>query len=750
MEKSQAMRKLVCSSFALFVLAACGGGSTSSGDISGLQAPEQVSIVDSETAGAGSLRLPAGLRAIAGSDYETDRTRFWIRDDSMQALDTINMILSSLQQTHYWEQTNAGPYRTLIEDESRGGGERGNTGKSYEEWTVDSTRASNSAPQIVSFWVSSEESMGQNIPSIIYGKLTVTEEASDGQPLGQFSLTFKNLAATEASTSTDTMFEGYLRTVARNDGQSEVEFFMSHGDVGGSLANGEYAMRERCHVIGNPQTDTGRAYAEKAFAQNNGMGTQTDNAEYQLQFNSNYVARREVSNGNALTVLDRNDYETRVFRYGLYDSTTEDRVETQSGFPVEDANGRYGWAGFQGIWFPENVSLADGQTLYRRNRQNGSTTPYTLVIAAGKLMKRTRSSITLGDLVNEELEYFSPQGGEQRVMYTGTDFVRTAIRTNGQWQPESTPVSIAGNFTNGQWCHFWSQARGSVEFTWPAALANNVTAFVWSNTTINADSPELANGNLTLNGYFHMLRANITSNQANFQNSESPYLSDATAVNSGNQTYVFNRTTMLLTLGGNPVTLANGVTITQGPGMWGLNCGPLFATALNSFNEIPNQSTSYEWSIGTNSWNQLRTLKDANDAFVQFDPPIRMTYVHDEDGSPFDGRTFFLEFDGTSLRGIPHEQVGESGMWYPLFNIPTGTTLTAGANSYKVKQLEGEQFMVAVGSPSTVYAAQGFDIDGTPITAPDASGYSDPAIGARPTVTAAPLYVGGVAQNGDG
>jgi hypothetical protein len=55
--------------------------------------------------------------------------------------------------------------------------------------------------------------------------------------------------------------------------------------------------------------------------------------------------------------------------------------------------------------------------------------------------------------------------------------------------------------------------------------------------------------------------------------------------------------------------------------------------------------------------------------------------------------------------------------------------------------------MVEVANPSVVYAAEGFDIDGTPITAPTASAYEDPAIGARPEVTAAPLYVGGVRQS---
>ena len=743
------MSKTVVSAFSLALLAACGGGGgDSTGSVQGLQAPEQVAIVESST-GSSSLRLPAGLRGITGSDYETDRTRFWVRDDSMQALDTVNMILSSLQQTNYWEQTNAGAYRALVEaeDGGGGGGERGNAGPEYEEWIVESTRANDTAPQIVSFWIEQQESMGQNVPSIIYGKLTVTEEATDGQPLGQFTLYFKNLAASEAATSTDTMFEGYLRTVARTDGQSEVEFYMSHGDVGTSPALGEFAMRERVHVVGNPATDSGRAFAEKSFAQSQGGNVMTEIAEFQLQFDTDYVALREGSNN--LSVLDRNDFETRVYRYGVYDATTETRVSQLSGFPVQTADGRNGWAGFHGIWFPEDVTLTNGMTLYRREFGSNAAAPYTLVIAPGKLEKRTRSSITFQDLIDEELEYFSPTAGaELRVAYTGSDFVQLAHRVNGDWQLDQPPVSIASSFTTGQWVNCWSQSRGSVEFAWPSALGDSAPAFVWARETMTADSAELAGGDLTLHGYFHMLRAGITSNQANYQNSESPYLPDATSPSSGNQTYVFDKETLLLTLGNDPVTLGNGVTITQGPGMFGLNCGPLFATALTSFNDIPDQTTTYEWSVGTNSWNQLRTLRDAQGNYVQFDAPLRMTYVHSEVGSAFDGRTFFLEWDGTNLHGIPHQQDGDR--WYPQFNIPTGTTLTAGNTSYKVKQLEGEQFMVAVNNPSTVYAAQGFDLDGTPITEPTGAPYTDPAIGPKPTVTAAPLYVGGVAPSSDG
>ncbi|MBL9079950.1 MAG: hypothetical protein JNL08_20820 [Planctomycetes bacterium] len=736
------MRRHAITFSTLFLFAACDGGGTASGPVEGLQGPQQVTIIDSN-GGAAVQLLPAGLHAVAGSDYQTDPTRFWVRDDSMQALDTVNMILSSLDQTRYWLETNQGAYRCLVEMDDRSGGERGNQGPAYEEWIVDSTRADRSAPQIVRFWVLNEEN-GE--AAVIHGRLTVTASPTDAQPLGQFTLYFKCLPTGVPSTSTASLFQGYLRTVARTDGRSEVEFFMHHGDPDQAVAQDDYAMRERVHVIADKAAGTGRAYAERRRVEDHGGTPYTEAGEYQLQYDASYVARREVSNGNALEVLDRNDFTACVFRYGIYDATTEARVEQLSGFPIETENGANGWAGFHGIWFPDSVTPTDGQTVYRRSFADNSRTPYTLVVAPGKLVRRERAAVTLGDLADEDLDYFSPSaGGEQRVRFTGSDFVRTAVRVNGEWQVVDPPVSIANTFTTGQWLVFWSQARGSVEFGWPATLTGSVPAYVWSQTTVTADSAELQSGDLTLHGYFRQLRANITSDQANYQNSETPYLPDATTASNGNQTYVFDRDTLLLTLAGNPVTLADGIVIEQGPGLSGLTCGPLFATPLAQLDDMQAQSVSYEWSIGSNPWNQLRTLRDGNGAFVAFDPPLRFTYVHDEDGSPFDGRTFFLEWDGTNLGGIPFDQ-GDDGRWYPMFNVPSGTTLSADGRTFVVKQLEGEQLMVPVGSPNVVYAAQGFDLDGQSITAPTADPYRDPETGDKPTIAAAPRYVGGVAQ----
>jgi len=741
-------RSTLLSSGLLLTFTACGGGGDAAGEIAGLQGPQQVSIIESSAAAAAAVALAPGTRAAVGSSYQTDPTHMWVDDDSMRALDTVNMILDSLSQTKYAEQTNAGVDRCLVEAEDDHGGERGNSGPEYEEWTVLSTRASNDSPQLVKFWLDNDEPMGTPMEALIYGSLTIEEEPSEDRPLGRFALYFKCLPEAVAHDSSATIFQGYLRTVPRTDDQSEVEFYMWHGDPDGVVPEGEFHMRERVHVLGNPGDDSGRAYSESKQASNNapgmGGGIHVSGTAYQLQFNADYVA---LDDGNELDVKSRTNFATYVHRYGIYDAVTEERVELNSGFSVEDASGNHGWAGYHGLWFPENVTVTDGMTVYRRSHRDNTMTPFTVVAVPGRLEKRTRASITLGDIESEELQMHDGIGGaEIRVAFTGSDFVRVATRINGEWSFEATPVSIASSFATGQWVYCWSEARGSVEFPWPSTLSETTPAFVWSSTTITADSPELANGDLTLHGYFHMLRADITAEQANFLGGASPYLPDATTATSGNQSYVFDKETLMLQLGGHDVNFATGVVVTSGPAQWGINCGPLFASALGELGEAAAQTTTYDWRIGGNSWNQLRTLVDAQGRFVSFDPPLRLNYTHNESGSEYHGRTVYLEWTGTERHGIPHREDRENNRWYPCLNIPTGAVLTSGANSYKVKQIEGQQIMLSVIDPAAVYQAQGFDL-GTPLSAPTAAPYQDPNTGPRPVVTAPPRYVGGILQS---
>ncbi|MFQ5473123.1 MAG: hypothetical protein ACE5FA_09595 [Dehalococcoidia bacterium] len=753
------MKKLIvpaCNVAALALFGACSSGNNGGAAV-GLSVPEQVTLVEANGSTAPLRKRGLQDERLAAAnltDYQADQTRLWVHDDSMEALDTVNMILSSMKQCQFWDSSvlNKGPYVALVADETRGA-EQGGQGRSgsateYERFIVDSVRADGSSPHVVTFWIEgTSEGMNSKQPAIIYGRMTVFESPSATLPYGRFTLQFKQLLSTQAHDDPNVEFRGYLKAVPRTDGLAEFAFFNVKGDVTGMLNPGEDAFRMRARVVGQPDGVSGRAYSETRFSFNQGSGTQQNGSEYFLQFNANYMARKKVSGTTATEVFDRNNFTTQVYRYGVYDATTEARIDRLSGFGLETQGGVHGWAGYYGLWFPEQVTLTDGQKLIRRSYDPAvADQTYTAVVVPGRLEKQTRSTSSLGNLVNEDMETFDMSlGTEIMVQWTGTDLVKVATRSQQGWTRLQTPVSVSGNYSANEWLNFYSPSRGSVNLEMPGGgLANSTPVYIWTHETITGDSTELSGGNLTLYGYSQMLKANITQDQANFANSQSPYYPDAAIVSQG-KTYVMSATSLVLQLAGNPVVLGSGVTVTSGPGLNGFHCGPLFTSPLASLAQMSSQTTTYDWSVGSNSWNQLRTVKDNNGNFVAFDPPLRFDYTHNEPANTnYNGKRFVLEWDGADLHGLPYLEDQTSQRWYPAFNIPTGTTLTNASGTYKVKALEGEQSMVSVSNPSAVIQSEGFDLSNT-LTAP-ADEYVDPAIGPMPTVTSAPVFVGGVRQ----
>lgn len=741
--------RLPIAGVALLVAACTGGGdSGSSGSVAPLGVVEQVTLVDADNTGSSTVRyLPDELRA-SGTDYTTDPTRFWVRDDSMEPLETINTILCSVQQTGFDDPSvlNQGPYLALVACEERGGSgnDRGNNQVEYQRFTVDSSRASADAPHVVKCWI--EQSYGSQ-ETIIYVRLVISEAPTTANPNGSFELYFKILPASASPSSTDYVERGYLRTVTRNDGQQEFLFRSVAGDVDSPVGVGEDARRTAARLVASADGTEGRAFSEARFAYNNGGGTVTSGSEYHLQFNANYLARKKVDSGSVTKVFDRNAFTRYVYRYGLYDANTEARVERTSGFPIETQGGANGWVDYHGLWFPSSVDVTDGQTLVRRSRLGGDSTNYTAVIVPGRLEKRTREALTLGDIIDEEMEYWSPSNGQPiLVAWTGQDLVQLANPSNSGsgWEYLDPAVSIGGQLNAGEFVRFWSRARGDVELIWPNTPANTSPASIWTQATINGASSELSGGDLTLYGYFQPIRGGITQNQIDWANNESPYFDDAMAVNEVKQ-YSFSATTLLLSQNGADCVALAGVTPSQGsPSEFGIFSGGMVPAQLNNLNEMASASTTYNWVTGTNPWNQLRTVKDGEGQWVSFDPPLRMSYTHDDTGSAFHNRTFQVEWMGQDLHGIPFRQVPGSDYWVPEFNIPSGTQLSDGNTAYKVKQLEGEQVMNEVGNPSAIMTAEGFDLD-TTLSAP-ADVWENPHDDAKPTVTKAPRFVGGEAQ----
>ena len=741
--------KLSLPMLTLLGLAAC-GGSSSDGTVSGLNVPQQVTLVEAQ-GNTGSLKLPSYLKA---ADYDSDPVRFWVHDESMEPLDTVNMILCMLAQTGYDDPDvlNAGPYLCLVGCDDRGGapvsGGREGAALNLEEWIVDSSRAAAADPHVVKFWVKTKGNVpGTNNepPAVIYGRLTISESPSATLPYGRFTLNFKQLLATAQHNSTATLFQGTLSTVPRQDGQAEFMFFNAFGDVTATPAPNTGAYRMRTRLVGSASGASGRAYSELWNKYHNGTSVQSTRDEYFLEFNSNYLARKRVGTANTTQVLDRNNFTTTVFRYGVYDAQSGARIKRLSGFGVDTAAGRHGWAGYHGLWFPDEVTITNGQALFRRSFDSSTPTQYNAVIADGRLQKMTRTSSTLGNIKNENLETNSGSSRLQ-VRWNGTIFQKMATWDDNSrtWTPHNPPQTHT--WSSGAWVNLWSQARGQIEFRYPATAPNDATVVkITKSSPVLGNAPELSGGSLTLYGYFQQLRAGITQNQANYISNETPHFPDATAVNTGNKTYTFDAASMLLKLASTPVTLANGVTVTSGPGFNGFWSGAMYTTPLTSFDDAASRATAYTWSTGPNSWNKLRTLKDSQGAWVTFDPPLQLSYTHNEPANTtYHGKAFSLEWEGSDLHGVPYVE-DASKRWYPAFNIPSGSIVSDGNQSYKIKQLEGEQKMNVMPNPSAIISQEGFDLNTT--LTPPSSDYSDPNIGAVPAVSAPPRFVNGVKQS---
>lgn len=120
------MKKLIPLSALILGLTACGGGgsSSNSGTATGLEMPTAMSVVSAqnETVPTGITGLNINMQAIPlsviltdpATDYMTDPSQTYVWDESMESLQTVNMILCLMNQTRASQMVNQGAYTALI------------------------------------------------------------------------------------------------------------------------------------------------------------------------------------------------------------------------------------------------------------------------------------------------------------------------------------------------------------------------------------------------------------------------------------------------------------------------------------------------------------------------------------------------------------------------------------------------------------------------------------------------------------
>ncbi len=758
-------------------LAACsgGGGSTAPTSVSGLAGPSQVSVVtadDTASGGGGASDgdtgngSPGAGNYPPGSDYVQDEANLYIYDPSMESLDTINLILCLTSMTAYPDMVNEGNYTALVDESlcNNGSEDDSSTGQSasgatqFALYTVNSSRASATADEIVKMWIPLSDSPPGG-GSLIYGKMDLSKGVSSTDPFGAFELSFA--APTDySSIASDPGMHGGLRTTPANSGNVGFQFYEKFGDVDAAHTNpGDTSWLGAIAVEMRPDQSSGAARISRSHRENFGSGDSGKVSEdWEVVFDATHVQRRPILDGvpGTTVTLSRDTYLDRVFRYNLYDAETGNQVENNSGFGFRTASGEYGWIGYWGMWVPDGVTVSNGDTITRDDQSAMDGEVYTVVKAPGKLIKNTRESLPLTDLAGQVLQWWE-NGDSLHVDHDGVDFRRIEIwnTVTETWDP-ITPPTVIDPALAGGYLNMWSDALGG-----PVTYVDGdsfVTYFEQEFVTGGSDLLLNASGGyVDLYGLVECLDSGITQADAEAGNIYLPDAVDTTVANA--HMYRFGENDLTLYYDANhdgsvltQVGLADGVVPGTGPYTWGMRSGPLVEdlTGLTNVWDIWNVNVFYVYETGANSWNQLAAVEDSTGTPVEFDPPIQILYTHttanDRNGdSTYDGQKYVLQYNGPGdLFGIPSEGVdldgdGNEDRWYPVFSMADGTLMGPTGVEYVVRGIEIERVLQEdpAGSPT-------LDItDASALTLPTDAIYETPAIGTKPTVTDPPAVING-------
>lgn len=738
-------------------LAACGGGGGGgSSTVVGLLPPDQISVVTPRESGA----LPSEPDFPLDSDYHLDTARRHVYDPAIEPLDTVNMILCLVEQTAVDVLVNQGVYLAQVNAtrcEAGGGG--GDTGQSsgtvdeFELWTVESTRASDSAPQDVHYWIPQNED-GHEATLFVEAELTHGVEPQF--PFGAFTLCFAG--AEDVSGLDNPLLGGALTAGTLDGGNAGFQFYFRKGDLAAVPQPGEHAEETAATLITSADQSSGTARVLRSERSDFGSGDSgVQTAEYLIAYDTDTFLRS--LDGGAPEAFHRDQFVENVWQYNLYHASGPDagqRVELDSGFGFRTQAGERGWIGYWGMWTPPGVVVADGDVI-TSDEYGEEPQTYTVFRAPGRLIRNSRRTLPLTELDGHTFQWWFFDGSSSTnyvVAYDEGNLAWEKIGTQEPGQPTMTPIEppVAIDTAALGFLNLWSASLGG-----PTAYVHGEDSITYyAQSFVTSADDIFTGGELTLYGLVQCLRPGITAAQAE---SGDVYLGDAPDVASP---YLlrFQQSDLTLYLdttgnggGLDPVGLAPGEVPASGPFTWGMRSGPMVTSTAGLANvwDVWNQDEFYLWETGANDWNQLTGVLDTGGAFVSFDAPLAFSYTvaagDDRNGDDSRaGQTFFLNYGGPGqLWGLPNEGVDLTGddqpdRWYPLVNLADGLLLGPTGSEYVVKALEIEQRL----APDAGYAGTLDLAQASTLVLPTSSIFTVPDIGPRPAVTGAPRVVDGV------
>ncbi|MFK7874139.1 MAG: hypothetical protein AB8C84_13390 [Oligoflexales bacterium] len=690
------------------------------------------------------------------TQYDIDKCEagVYIYDEAMSAVSMAEKLSCFFGQTSFIEKVGAGDYIAQVSmDDCFNKGQKSSEGQSsggaeaLTLLTTNSSRADENSPLIVKFWFDMSAG-GPDEGGMVRmtAKLEIEEGVSKTNPFGIWHLDWKgvqlNTATTPPTPTTTLMMQGFASFE-----DTDTENIMAYALYDANVQNGEVVGGKRgSGLITLSDTDSDGTFdINEATYHTQATGFEIEGSEdggdttieYTLTTNRSNILRRKVGSTTDVC-LDKKSFNSSVWSYGLYNIADGKRVARNSGFPIKIPVGtdfEFGWAGYHGVWAPDNISMTNGMTVYKQDFGSEETgEAHTLIQAPGKLVKHKKKNLLLTELKGVDLITYTT-AGQIRVEHNGTEFKQT-----GTWSDESntwtaTDAAYTLQAYNNE---FHSESLGGpVTIITDAALA--VSEIVYFEETL-ASASETAN--TTLYCLMDCLKSGMTQNQVNGTNSETFRLTDATSV-SAPHSYTWDATTLTLKYADAAVTLADGVSSISGQNSWGMSSGPLVKSTSGLVNtwDIWSASEFYTWETGPNNWNKYSALKKADGTVVTFDSPLFLEYTHANTTSSFNGQKFLLEYGGHGeLQGIPWENQGNN-RWGQAFSIPDGS-IVGSSSEYKILGLEKELRPKAVADS----ACSALSLDTAP-DLPEIDEWIDPDLGAKPSVTKAPAVIKGVVQS---
>jgi len=635
---------------------------------------------------AAALPMLAAAAPGTSSPYRTDPQHTFVEDATSRGINQVNMITCFMGSMKPAALVNQGNYLALVDKKKCDSQERSSSGNSgsdssasnapeYMNAIVNSSRASNDDPMRVKVWVEEEE---RDFKATIFVNVSATQAPSDTNPYGVFRMDYCG----KGEGMTQCMMRGYLEGSA--DGLSYYE--TESGGPGGGETR---ALR----LFNDWQAFAGTSGG--LLQMSSGGQTQT----YVFQYNDNYYLRAD-DNGSQCFSRDAQDPETgmSVWRYGLYDAETGERVTRNSGFPVDytasDGKIYHGHMGYWGLWLPPEAGIANGATLQRvqYNQDAPPTkTDYTLLKAEGRLMKYTKQTRTLASLdklkfqtwVGDTTNFFAgAEPNRQYEMYwddaNGVFKVTGTIQCNdGPCQTSELPSEQAVQpsfFAQMGGARGWSQSLGGELFIPLAGVTGSVQS-----ASINAiyrvqDLVYPSEMPSTL----YCLRdcptaASIGAFFADGSSAMSPFVSTSFNAWGPRQasdavSYTMDTTNAVMRdATGAAVTFTDRDALQQRPQFqWGVRTGRLVSSLAAA--QCPQDNTQYcdfaiehadvfyQWETGPNQWNQFAALKDANGQVVSFEAPLQVNYNVPTGAAygAYAGKSIVLQYGGFGeLWGIP-------------------------------------------------------------------------------------------------